>query len=328
MNAAAGFWSRCVQLSRATFRSWGWAVALICVVPAGLAQEEKTASLLEGSYSRKGADTCLACHDDQITLAVFRNGHGIPSNRNSPFGHGQLQCEACHGPGDAHSGRVRRGKERPALIEFGSDRATPVSVQNDMCLACHKSDSGVAWHASAHDSSSVACADCHTSHAARDGVLTTTGQAQVCDDCHSAQRIAGLKPFAHPVDEGKMNCGACHSIHDGDGEHQLSRPTLNQTCYQCHAEKRGPFVWEHAPVAEDCSVCHDAHGSNHPGMLTQRGPFLCQACHSQAGHPSLANDAGGLANASPSKYLLGQNCMNCHSQVHGSNHPSGSRLMR
>jgi len=26
--------------------------------------------------------------------------------------------------------------------------------------------------------------------------------------------------------------------------------------------------------------------------------------------------------------VLGQNCLNCHSQVHGSNHPSGSKLMR
>jgi len=29
-----------------------------------------------------------------------------------------------------------------------------------------------------------------------------------------------------------------------------------------------------------------------------------------------------------SPYVLGQNCLNCHSQVHGSNHPSGSKLMR
>ena len=77
-----------------------------------------------------------------------------------------------------------------------------------------------------------------------------------------------------------------------------------------------------------CSTCHDPHGSNHPGMISARGPMLCQGCHSQDGHPSFAYGPGGLAEAGASKYLLGQNCMNCHTQVHGSNHPSGSKLMR
>jgi hypothetical protein len=64
-------------------------------------------------------------------------------------------------------------------------------------------------------------------------------------------------------------------------------------------------------------------------MLAMRGPMLCQSCHSQAGHPSIPADGDGLASGpTPSQYLLGQNCMNCHTQSHGSNHPSGSRLMR
>lgn len=296
--------------------------------PVSMAQDDVEVSLLDAPYSRKGADSCLACHEDPVTLAVFHGSHGRPQNAAGPFGADQLQCEACHGPGGDHGGRVRRGAERPALIEFGSDRSTPVELQNDMCLSCHEADMGMSWHADAHDSGNLACADCHTSHGARDKVMTTSGQAEVCQTCHAEQRLAGLKPFTHPFDEGKMQCGDCHSVHNAAGQAQLIRPTLNQTCYQCHADKRGPFLWEHAPVAEDCSSCHDAHGSNHPGMLTQRGPFLCQNCHSEAGHPSLVNDASGLAGATPSQYLLGQNCLNCHSQVHGSNHPSGSRLMR
>jgi DmsE family decaheme c-type cytochrome len=108
----------------------------------------------------------------------------------------------------------------------------------------------------------------------------------------------------------------------------LVRQTLNDTCYGCHAEKRGPYRWEHAPVAEDCSTCHDPHGSNHPGMVSLRGPMMCQGCHSQAGHPSFANTPDGLPAGMPSQYLLGRNCLNCHTQVHGSNHPSGSKLMR
>ncbi|MCP4453259.1 MAG: DmsE family decaheme c-type cytochrome, partial [Planctomycetes bacterium] len=185
-----------------------------------------------------------------------------------------------------------------------------------------------AWHGGDHDYNDISCADCHVSHAARDPVLTTSTQPEVCFDCHRAQRSQSLKPYSHPFTEGKMDCSGCHSAHGETTELQFVRQTLNDTCYACHAEKRGPYLWEHAPAAEDCSTCHDPHGSNHPGMVSLRGPMLCQGCHSQAGHPSLANTPEGLAGESPSQYLLGRNCMNCHTAVHGSNHPSGSKLMR
>jgi DmsE family decaheme c-type cytochrome len=213
-------------------------------------------------------------------------------------------------------------------VSFGSGAATPVEDQNALCIDCHQNDTGFAWHGSEHDGNTVACADCHTSHAERDPVLATTTQAEVCFDCHQQQRTQSMKPYAHPIRQGKMDCSGCHNTHGETTELLLARQTLNDTCYDCHAEVRGPYLWEHAPVAEDCGSCHDPHGSNHPGMLSQRGPTLCQGCHSQSGHPSLPQDERGLPSAMPSQYLLGQNCMNCHNQVHGSNHPSGSKLMR
>lgn len=280
-------------------------------------------------YSRRGADTCLTCHRDPLTHTIFDTKHASPADPRSPFGQGQLQCESCHGPGGNHARRVPKGEERPPVMRFGVDSATPVSEQNNMCLACHEGDAGFGWHGGPHDDNEVACADCHSSHATRDPVLSTATEPEVCYACHQRQRTASLKPYKHPLRAGKMSCTGCHSPHGATTELQLVRQTINDTCYQCHAEKRGPFLWEHAPVAEDCSLCHTSHGSNHPGMLTQRGPLLCQSCHSQAGHPSIAYDADSLpAGAPPSKFLLGQNCLNCHSQVHGSNHPSGSKLMR
>ena len=252
----------------------------------------------------------------------------MPSDPRSPFGHGQLQCEACHGPSGDHAGRVRRGQERPPSIDFGTDTVSSVAVQNAMCLGCHEGDAGFAWHGSNHDFDSVSCAGCHRSHTARDPVLATSTQAEVCFDCHAQQRTQSMKPYAHPVRQGKMACGGCHSTHGETTETLFVRQTLNDTCYDCHAEKRGPYLWEHAPVPEDCGSCHNPHGSNHPGMLSMRGPMLCQSCHSQSGHPSLPQDASGLPSGTPSQYLLGRNCMNCHTQVHGSNHPSGARLMR
>jgi DmsE family decaheme c-type cytochrome len=304
------------------------AVSAVFMLPLAASAQDEAAA--EPEYSRDGADTCLRCHGrDQVVLGVFRNPHGVPTDPRSPFGHGQLQCEACHGPGGEHTGRVRRGDPRPPVVYFGRDeKAAPVAVQNGMCLDCHEGTVPVLWHGTPHDANQVACADCHSSHSPDDPVLTTSAQAEVCYDCHRTQAIAAKKPYAHPVDAGKMDCTSCHNPHGSTSELQLARETLNDTCWQCHAETRGPFIWEHAPVSEDCTNCHEPHGSSHPGMLSLRGPMLCQSCHSQAGHPSVANTPDGLPGGTPSRLLLGQNCLNCHSQVHGSNHPSGSKLMR
>jgi DmsE family decaheme c-type cytochrome len=298
------------------------AMALAVIAGPASAQDE------EAEYTRKGADTCFQCHDSQAVLAVFRTKHANPEDPSSPFGHGQLQCEACHGPGDSHAGRVRRGQERPPIPAFSSGTTTPIEEQNGYCMECHLGDTGFAWHGSMHDDNTVACSDCHTLHVERDPVLATATQADVCFDCHQQQRTQSMKPYAHPVRHGKMACTSCHSPHGDTTEGLLAGSNVNATCFDCHAEYRGPYLWEHAPVTEDCGNCHEPHGSTQPGMLTVRAPLLCQSCHSQAGHPSLPQDERGLPGNMPSALLLGQSCLNCHDQVHGSNHPSGSKLMR
>jgi len=304
-------------------------VSFLCVhSPAIVGAQTTGEAASDASFSRKGADTCLACHDDQLSLAIFRTKHAVPSDGRSPFGHGQLQCESCHGPGGAHSPRLRRGEERPPVISFAPDDETSISAQNSMCLNCHESGVGFGWHSGPHNVDEIACADCHVSHAPRDPVLQTSTQPEVCFGCHQLQRSETLKAFSHPVFEGKMDCNGCHSSHGNTVATTLARQTLNETCYECHAEKRGPFLWEHAPVSEDCGLCHSPHGSNHPGMLTRRAPLLCQGCHSQSGHPSVAYQDDGLVGGTPSRFLLGESCLNCHSQTHGSNHPSGSKLLR
>jgi DmsE family decaheme c-type cytochrome len=310
------------MLKRLTARS----IAVLAMAFLAIAAAPATADEVE--YSKNGADTCFKCHDDQTMLAIFRTKHANPEDSRAPFGHGQLQCEACHGPAGDHTGRVRRGNPRPPVPAFGFNSTSSVEQENGYCMECHLDETGFAWHGSEHDDNTVACADCHTMHAERDPILATSTQAEVCFDCHQDKRTQSMKPYAHPVRHGKMACTDCHSPHGDSPEQLLARSTVNGTCYGCHAEFRGPFLWEHAPATEDCGNCHEPHGSSQPGMLKMRAPFLCQSCHSQAGHPSVPQDERGLPGNMPSALLLGQSCLNCHDQVHGSNHPSGQKLMR
>ena len=148
-----------------------------------------------------------------------------------------------------------------------------------------------------------------------------------------------MKYSHHPIAEGKVVCSDCHNPHGSAGPKLLKKNTVTETCYTCHAEKRGPFLWEHQPATEDCTNCHNPHGSNIAPLLKSRPPFLCDECH-DGPHNSqspFAGNVGGIQNGfkgapgavvNPSSSAAGRACMNCHVMVHGSNSPSGAFLHR
>jgi DmsE family decaheme c-type cytochrome len=132
--------------------------------------------------------------------------------------------------------------------------------------------------------------------------------------------------FSHmPVGEGKMECTSCHSPHGSANEKLLIASSVNETCFSCHTEKRGPFLWEHAPVVENCANCHDSHGSNKEKMLKVARPRLCQQCHAGTGHPTQPRIVGRPSDV---PFVFNRACSNCHFNIHGSNHPAGAFFTR
>jgi DmsE family decaheme c-type cytochrome len=266
-----------------------------------------------------GADdadaVCLDCHEDSLDLPFNASWHVVHSA-------GAAACTDCHGASEAHL-----EGDAPS-VAFGKESATPVGDQNAACLGCHSKKQQMFWPGSVHDQEDVACSDCHQVHRRQDAVLTAQGQLDSCLDCHTRQQAELRLPSRHPILEGKTSCVDCHNPHGASTEASLKQPTLNDNCYSCHQEKRGPYLWAHAPADEDCSLCHTPHGSVNDRLLTSRAPFLCQQCHSAAFHPSQLNSGSAANSGSTNMYLLGKNCMNCHGQIHGSNHPSGSGLIR
>lgn len=281
------------------------------------------------TYSPKGADTCLKCHDEDAkvpVMAIFKTPHGHKADARTPFA--QLQCESCHGPGGEHARKKKEDEPQGPIVTFGRHAKTPVPDQDKMCLGCHADAKRAHWSGSAHESGDIPCAGCHVVHSASDPVRDKSTQVEICATCHARQKAQALNASSHPLRQGGMACTDCHDVHGSVADASLVQPTVNETCYTCHADKRGPFLWEHAPASEDCTLCHAPHGSPHRNMLVQQTPLLCQNCHSQNGHPSLALTPGALPSGTPSAFLLVQGCANCHSQVHGSNHPSGADLGR
>jgi DmsE family decaheme c-type cytochrome len=289
--------------------------------------------------TEKGADTCLSCHDEESdspgfsTAAIFKTKHAQRGNAHAPFGKGGLQCEACHGPGWRHS--MGKGKKTETINNFKASSVMPLQERNERCLGCHTDSARNAWHLGAHDRNQLACTDCHKLHTDRDPVRVKANQADVCFNCHKTQRAEFQKTSSHPVRFGQLVCSDCHNAHGTGSAAMVNKMTVNQTCFSCHADKRGPLLWEHEPVTEDCTLCHNAHGSVRAALLKKSPPLLCQQCHAQAGHPAVSYTAAGLpaagggnGNGGSATFMVGGGCTNCHTQVHGSNHPSGAKLLR
>lgn len=292
------------------------------------AAEDKSASRGQGPpYAERGVKTCMQCHDKPPVTLILHTAHAQSADPRTPFA--AHACEACHGPSPEHLKKPPKGEERaPVKVMFGRNSVTPVAEQIKVCLGCHEAGPRMNWKGSQHQFADISCASCHTLHTLKDEVLLKASQPKVCFTCHATQRAQIYLFSSHPIKEGKVVCADCHNAHGSFGPQLLVKGTVNETCYQCHPETRGPFLWEHAPVREDCGNCHAPHGSTQPRLLKVRTPWLCQMCHMEAFHPSTVYSGTGVPPRGVADRLLVKGCLNCHSQVHGSNHPSGVRLMR
>src|SRR5262245_29679099 len=289
--------------------------------PAQKPAEAPPAELPQGYV---GAETCKGCHEPQFEkFSHTKMGRlFLKGPRNAREG---LACENCHGPGKAHVD-AGGGKGKGGLITFAKNDPTPVAQRNQACLTCHTKGAHLFWQGSAHEARDVPCTGCHKvmEDVTRRGQLARPSELETCGTCHIRERAAATKFSRHPMLEGKMACTSCHNPHGSISPALLKEASLNDTCYTCHAEKRGPFLFEHPPVMETCTNCHNPHGSNHAKMLTLYPPRLCQQCHVETRHPTspYGRATGDL------KFVMGRACLSCHSTIHGTNHPSGHAFTR
>lgn len=268
-----------------------------------------------------GDDTCITCHTAEKE-SMDRTLHGQKIDARTPAA--KQGCETCHGPGSLH---VADPVNVKTPMDFKTANSTDI---NATCETCHNHGPHALWQGSQHESRGLACTTCHSVHNFKSEKFQLKGATveQVCATCHR-DKVAKLSRTEHmPVTEGKMTCTSCHDPH-GSSNVKLLRVgnNVSELCTSCHADKRGPFLWEHAPVSEGCTTCHDPHGSSNEFQLVAKLPMLCQRCHIASRHPSEFYDRSATG-ATGSSRLFGSACVNCHVNIHGSNHPSGMFFLR
>jgi DmsE family decaheme c-type cytochrome len=275
-----------------------------------------------------GEDTCVTCHEAQGKGRYESSAHAAKVDPRSPAA--KLGCESCHGPGAKHVEDPVKVKTKN--LKSGVKPNGDPAVINETCTSCHNKQNHVLWDGSQHETRGLSCTTCHSVHSPKseDKQLKEVTQRELCATCHR-DKIAKLDRSGHmPVREQKMECSSCHNVHGTTNVRLLRKgDSVAELCTSCHAEKRGPYLWEHAPSRDGCVTCHDPHGSSNERMLVAKPPLLCQRCHVATRHPATIYDQQAIGSAtSPSVRIYARSCVTCHSAIHGSNHPSGQRFVR
>lgn len=277
----------------------------------GYTKPAKNLPSLHGTSHNLGAVSpgiCYKCHNDMSELQTIAGPHQI-------CGPNGFNCTTCHDP----HGQIKEYSRK------------------DLCLQCHTGAPTMAWLSSTHNINGVACTDCHNPHPracvpnvvnishtniTRPKRLAMSVQdPEACYKCHP--KIYGLNalPSHHPIKEGKMVCADCHDAH-GQETRNLKEATVNLLCYKCHADKQGPYAFEHPPVRENCEICHEPHGTVANNLLRQPVTFLCLRCHPghYGSHPP--NSGRSVLNINSDATLRPQlytDCTQCHPEIHGTN---------
>lgn len=276
-----------------------------------------------GAQLSAEAARCAECHDDVVT-PFGSSVHGRAYTHDGHFAN--AACSSCHGAVDKHL-------ESGDAADILNPRRLSADAVNETCRTCHSGAQQAFWPGSRHEARGVSCLDCHSIHSAkseRGGQLKAASVAEVCYSCHKDVRAEMWRTSHHPVREGRIDCSDCHNPHGTPADGMIRAASVNDLCYNCHTEKRGPFLWEHAPVRESCLNCHTPHGSNHLKLQKTSVPYICQQCHSNTRHPGTLYDATRLPTleneATGSNRLFNRACLDCHAAIHGSNHPSSPYL--
>ena len=262
---------------------------------------------------------CSTCHEDQVKAFKF-----------NPHARGQVVkgevpnsvCETCHEGAAEHAQQAD-----PSLVK----KPVGFAGSETTCLLCHDTVTDrISRRAGMHaNTEQVNCLTCHSIHHSdvQSPHLVARPQLKLCGSCHTQAASNFNKPYAHRLDRGGMACSSCHEPHGRPANstrslammgHLRTQQSGEIPCTGCHAEVRGPFVFQHGALsAGDCTTCHETHGSTNAKMLRRAQVWqLCIECHSPTATATLGSQPPSFHNLNSPRY---RNCTSCHTAIHGSN---------
>ena len=186
---------------------------------------ETPKSLVEASGRQMSLDEtkrCFGCHT---------TGAGSGSQMNLTHAVPGINCESCHGPGDAHVAALKAGEKAPARMKRLGDLDGDDITQN-MCGSCHRSV---------------------------EDVIALPSRGGIGNVRFQPYRIFNSRCYSA---DKRIGCTACHDPH---GELEESAVYYDAKCLACHQSKPGtkPVVASESRDARACKVgtnnCANCH---------------------------------------------------------------------
>lgn len=275
---------------------------------------------------------CFRCHDKNIVKGNFVHG---------PVAVGG--CIACHEP---HTADYEKNLKAEGA---------------KLCYKCHTEQAEAFMKAKVmHKPVSEKCTKCHSPHASEKKFMLSLDTPDLCYNCHKDKKEWVDKAT---VQHGSLitgkTCLNCHEVHVSNFDKMLPLAPLD-LCLSCHdKELKTPDgkpianmkallmenSYHHGPIKQqDCSGCHNTHGSSNFRILknsyppTFYMPFfsenynLCFSCHEKtiaqnSETTKLTNFRNGATNLHflhVNKPDKGRTCRSCH-ETHASNSPKHIR---
>jgi predicted CXXCH cytochrome family protein len=227
---------------------------------------------------------CMECHGVSH-VGNDATGGGLPATGEARFH--DVQCESCHGPGEAHVRNPDGGTAELMLarVNAGLD-------MNGTCAECH---SGFhhpfveEWAMSGHGQ-----------------VIASPAGNPSCNGCHegkAALRAFGVLSVYEEEDQPghiAITCAVCHDPHrsrfDGQLRYSINVPDEEQNlCMRCHHKRGGPdfTAQNRGPHSPEGPMLLGEAGWWPPNMPVQPGerivgthgsqanPRMCAGCHMQ-----------------------------------------------
>jgi predicted CXXCH cytochrome family protein len=205
-------------------------------------------------FSRKLTYRCMSCHNAYIQTPTSDGETGTRFPAQLPAG---IDCQRCHGPGQAHLDAVRQGSsaERVRSSIINPARLAP-DRQMEACLQCHLETTSLKLPATLLRYGRGAFSY-RPGEPLSDYILHFDRAQHSEERFEFASAAYRLRQSAcYLKSRGALTCTSCHNPHEpSDTPTALRRYT--EACQSCHQTTLQKLVTaSRHPAAQDCAACH------------------------------------------------------------------------